>query len=70
MYLKWYTVLYLDLIFFMPVSYGVKTAKKHKINFKLSKIEHSKKYHLKTDKKVQILSTKILKYSSFKTFSD
>ena len=40
-YSKWYTILSLKLIFFMPASYGVKTMKP-KINFELSKIEHSK----------------------------
>ena len=31
---------FLELILFMPTSYGVKTTKKHKINFVLSKTEH------------------------------
>ena len=39
-YLKRYTILFLELILFMPTSYGVKTAKKYKINFVLSKTEH------------------------------
>ena len=40
MYSKQYIILFLELIFFMPSSYGVKTTKKHKINFGLSKTEH------------------------------
>ena len=40
MYSKQCTILFLELIFFMPASYGVKTTKKHKINFELSKTEH------------------------------
>ena len=40
MYSKQYIILFLELIFFMPASYGVKTTKKHKINFELSKTEH------------------------------
>ena len=39
-YLKRYTILFLELILFMPTSYGVKTTKKYKINFVLSKTEH------------------------------
>ena len=51
MYSDWYTILFFELIFFMPASYGVKTTTKQKINFKISQTEI---------KKVQILYTKIL----------
>ena len=40
MYSKRYTILFLELIFFMPASYGVKTTKKHKLNPELPKTEH------------------------------
>ena len=40
LYWKQNTILYLALIFFEPVSYGVETKKKHIINFELSKIKH------------------------------
>ena len=43
MYSKQYIILFLELIFFMRASYGVKTAKKLKINFELSKTELLKK---------------------------
>ena len=38
---KLYTILNLELIFFMPVSFGIKTTKIHKFIFKPSKTEHS-----------------------------
>ena len=41
-YSKWYNILYLEPISFMPTSYGIKT-KKHKTTFEISKTEHSKK---------------------------
>ena len=37
---KLYIILFLKLISFTPASYGVKTTKKHKIKFELSKTEH------------------------------
>ena len=40
LYSKQYTILFLELIFFIPASYGVKTTKKRKTNFELSKTEH------------------------------
>ena len=39
----WYTQNSIPFFFFIPASYGVKTTKKHEIDFELSKTEHSKK---------------------------
>ena len=51
----------MELIFFMPASYEVKAAKKHKINLELSKTEYPPKKHLKANTKMQTLSTEIFK---------